>query len=329
MQDSEVKSLMIAWVGYQRRADTMKQYWAYDILHLPNRFKKKYARPLDYLIKFFKTIKALFVGAPEVVWVQLPPSPVLHIALVYKFLVNRRLKIIADAHNSLLRKQWITFPGTVSLLNKIDAVVVHNFKVKEELSLAGVNAENIFILEDLPCDFKAPPASDHQTPYVLFPCSFDIDEPIEVVINAAKEMPHIDFLITGKHEGKLSEALIESMPANIKLTGFLSKSIFEELLCNANVVLGLTTRDNVQLSVANEAVSAGRPMALSNTTVLRSLFSDAAVFVETLDPLSIKFGISQLIENEELYTEKSSLLKAKRITRWNGQAELLRTAVII
>lgn len=307
----------------------MKQYWAYDILHLPNTFKKKSARPLDYLIKSFKTIKTLFIGAPEVLWVQLPPSPVLHIALAYKFLFNRRLKIIADAHNSLLRKQWITFPGTVSLLNKIDAVVVHNFKVKEELSHSGVNAENIFILEDLPCDFNVPPTSEHQTPYVLFPCSFDIDEPIEVVINAAKEMPHVNFFITGKHEGKLSQALIDSMPANIKLTGFLSKLVFEQLLCSANAVLGLTTRDNVQLSVANEAVSAGRPMALSNTTVLRSLFSDAAVFVETLDPLSIKDGLSRLIENTELYKEKSALLKAKRITRWEGQAELLKAAVII
>lgn len=324
-----MKSLMIAWVGYQRRADTMKQYWDYEILHLPNKFKKKYARPLDYFIKSFKTIKALFIGAPEVLWVQLPPSPVLHIALAYKCVVNRRLKIIADVHNSLLRKQWITFPGTVALLNRIDAVVVHNFKVKEELSHSGVIAENIFILEDLPCDFKVPPVSDQQAPYVLFPCSFDIDEPIEVVINAAREMPHVNFLITGKYQGKLSEALMEAMPANVKLTGFLSKLTFEQLLCNANVVLGLTTRDNVQLSVANEAVSAGRPMALSNTTVLRSLFSDAAVFVETLDPLSIKSGVSQLIENDGLYKEKSALLKTKRITRWKSQAELLRTAVVI
>ncbi|WLG49033.1 glycosyltransferase family 1 protein [Pseudomonas sp. FP1742] len=324
-----MKSLMIAWVGYQRRADTMKQYWAYDILHLPNKFKKKSARPLDYLIKAFKTIKSLFVSAPQVLWVQLPPSPVLHIALAYKFFINRRLKIIADVHNSLLRKQWITFPGTVSLLNKIDAVVVHNFKVKEELARSGVNVENIFILEDLPCDFNTPPASDHQTPYVLFPCSFDVDEPIEIVIKAAREMPNVDFFITGRYGGKLSGALIASMPDNIKLTGFLSKLTFEQLLCNANVVLGLTTRDNVQLSVANEAVSAGRPMALSNTPVLRSLFSDAAVFVDTLDPLSIKFGLSQLIENEELYKEKSALLKAKRITRWEGQAELLKAAVTI
>ncbi|NWE37264.1 glycosyltransferase family 1 protein, partial [Pseudomonas gingeri] len=173
---------------------------------------------------------------------------------------------------------------------KIDAVVVHNFKVKEELAGLGVKEANLFILEDLPCDFQAAPASERQTPYVLFPCSFDIDEPIEVVINAAREMPGVDFLITGKHQGKLSEALVASLPENIQLTGFLSKATFEQLLCNANVVLGLTTRDNVQLSVANEAVSAGRPMALSNTPVLRSLFSEAAVFVDTLDPLSIKAG---------------------------------------
>lgn len=329
MQGVEVKSLMIAWIGYQRRADTMKQYWAYDILHLPNRFKKKVARPLDYLIKSFKTLKTLLVGSPEVLWVQLPPSPVLHIALAYKFVFNRRLKIIADAHNSLLRKQWIGFPGTVALLNKIDAVVVHNFKVKEELTGAGVHARNVFILEDLPCDFNVPPVTGHPTPYVLFPCSFDIDEPIEIVIQAARETPHIDFFITGKYEGKLSEALRASLPANIKLTGFLSKQAFEQLLCNANVVLGLTTRDNVQLSVANEAVSAGRPMALSNTTVLRSLFADAAVFVDTLDPLSIKAGVLQLIDNQALYEERSALLKTKRIRRWEGQAELLKAAVVI
>ena len=164
---------------------------------------------------------------------------------------------------------------------------------------------------------------------MLFPCSFDIDEPIEIVINAAREMPAVDFLITGKHQGKLCEELVASLPGNIKLTGFLSKATFEQLLCNANVVLGLTTRDNVQLSVANEAVSAGRPMALSNTTVLRSLFSEAAVFVETLDPLSIKAGVSQLIANQDTYKEKSALLKAKRITRWEGQAQLLRTAAAI
>lgn len=163
-----MKSLMIAWIGYQRRADTMKQYWAYDILHLPNQFKKKSARPLDYVIKSFKTLKTLLAGSPDVLWVQLPPSPVLHIALAYKFIFNRRLKIIADAHNSLLRKQWIGFPGTVALLNRIDAVVVHNFKVKEELAGLGVKDTNIFILEDLPCDFHARPPVSARHPMYCF-----------------------------------------------------------------------------------------------------------------------------------------------------------------
>ncbi|WEL42965.1 hypothetical protein P0D91_00870 [Pseudomonas sp. CBSPBW29] len=163
-----MKSLMIAWIGYQRRADTMKQYWAYDILHLPNQFKKKSARPLDYLIKSFKTIKTLLAGSPEVLWVQLPPSPVLHIALAYKFIFNRRLKIIADAHNSLLRKQWIGFPGTVSLLNRIDAVVVHNFKVKEELAGLGVKETNIFILKTCPVTSRRRPPLSARGPMCCF-----------------------------------------------------------------------------------------------------------------------------------------------------------------
>lgn len=318
---------MIAWVGYQRRADTMKQYWAYNIVHLPNQFRNKYLRPLDYFLKSLKTLKALIWQAPDIVWVQLPPSPLIHITLTYRLLFNRQLKIIADGHNSLLREQWITFPGTLTLLNKIDAVVVHNFKVQEELLAHGVQAGKIFVLEDLPCDFDAPAPKDHATPYVLFPCSFDIDEPVDVVLESARSIPHVRFFVTGRYQGKVPQTLVDSAPSNVTFTGFLSKPEFEALLCSADVVLGLTTRDNVQLSVANEAVSAGRPMALSDTTVLRSLFCDAAVFVDTLDPVSIKNGILQLVADTEGYAKKSALLKIKRIALWKSKAELLKSVI--
>lgn len=324
-----MKSLMIAWVGYQRRTDTMKPYWDYKVLYLPNKFKSKFFRVLDYASKTITTVKTLLSYAPQVLWVQLPPSPVLHIALTYKVLFNRSLKIIVDGHNSLLRKPWITFPGTVYLLNQVDGVVVHNFKVRDELSNYGVKREQIFVLEDLPCDFDQTPSSDHAKPYVLFPCSFDIDEPIDVVIQTARAMQHVDFIITGDYEGKLSKDFIKSTPSNIQFTGFLRKQEFERALLNADAVLGLTTRDNVQLSVANEAVSASRPMALSNTPVLRSLYSDAAVFVDTFDPRSIKEGLTRLVDNADFYAAQSARLKVKRITRWQGQATLLKAAVAI
>lgn len=328
-QGNKMKSLMIAWVGYQRRADSMKHYWNYTTLYLPNQFKHKSARVLDYLIKSMRTVNGLLRNSPQVLWVQLPPSPVLHIVLTYRALFNRRLKVIADVHNSLLRTPWLTFPGTVALLNRVDVVVVHNFKVRDELAATGVELLQIFVLEDLPCDFKRPSPSVHPTPYVLFPCSFDSDEPVDVVIRTARSMPHVDFIITGNYEGKLSKALMESTPANILFTGFLHQQDFEDLLCHADAVLGLTTRDNVQLSVANEAVSASRPMALSNTPVLRSLFADAAVFVDTLDPDSIKAGLARLLENADFYQNQSAVLKAKRIRRWHGQAKLLKAAAAI
>lgn len=307
----------------------MKQYWDYQILHLPNRFKKKTSRPLDYILKSMASLSALFRHHPQILWVQLPPSPLLHLAMFYKLLFNRKLRIIADVHNSALRPQWIGFPGTLKLLNRIDAVLAHNFKVKEELIALGVQPQRVFILEDLPCDFSQQSENIQDTPYVLFPCSFDIDEPIEVVLEAARQLPAVDFMITGKHQGKLSSAVMSSAPANVKFTGFLSNADFERLLCNANAVLGLTTRANVQLSVANEAVSAGRPMALSDTPVLRDLFEEAAEFVQTLDPISIKDGLSRLIADPEMYEGKSSQLKTKRIARWKDQAERLKQAVAI
>jgi hypothetical protein len=48
-----------------------------------------------------------------------------------------------------------------------------------------------------------------------------------------------------------------------------------------------------------------------------------------LDPVSIKDGLSLLIQNAEFYKDKSAALKTKRVSRWQGQAELLKVAVAI
>ncbi|MDH8576211.1 hypothetical protein QIH29_27735, partial [Klebsiella pneumoniae] len=70
-------------------------------------------------------------------------------------------------------------------------------------------------------------------------------------------------------------------PDNVIFTGYLTKKAYDDLFLSSSVILGLTTRDNVQLSVSNEALSADKPMVLSDTTTLRNLFGDAAIFVES------------------------------------------------
>ena len=44
------------------------------------------------------------------------------------------------------------------------------------------------------------------------------------------------------------------------------------------MVLGLTSMEGVQLSVANEALGAERALVLSDTRILRAMFGEAALF---------------------------------------------------
>ena len=47
--------VFIAWVGFQRRAEVMKNYWGYDLIHLKNKYKDKKFRVINNReCKFYK-----------------------------------------------------------------------------------------------------------------------------------------------------------------------------------------------------------------------------------------------------------------------------------
>lgn len=322
-----MKSLMFAWVGYQRRADVMRDYWAYELVHLPKVLKSKFLLPLDYVVRLFLTLKNLHAEKPSVVWLQLPPSFILHFVLLYRFLSFRDFRVVVDGHNSLFRAKWIEFPLAKWCLSKADLVLVHNADVYAEAVSIGLSKDNLFVLED--CPFELSSASPHRQsrPFIIFPCSFDVDEPIDKVVDAARLLPDVDFYVSGRYEGKISPTLLQALPDNVKLTGYMPKADFEALLCGADAVLGLTTRDSVQLSVANEGISAGRPLVLSNTRTLRSLYGECAVFVDNKSSQSMAAGLQEAISQTAKFESLSKELSESRHQRWLQQAGLLRERV--
>ena len=321
-----MKKTMIAWVKYQRRADCMKDYWGYDLHHIHTSVSNsKLLKPIDYLIKVAVTLLVLIRDKPLQLWIQLPPGLLLHIAILYKKSFRRECVIIADLHNSMLRHKWINFPFARNLLNKMDYVIAHNQAVSEELFELGVRKDIIYVLEDYP--FKYEIKNDmvnggKKAPYLIFPCSFDVDEPVEMVLEAAR-LVDMDFYITGDYS-KFVKPDDFIMPDNVVFTGYLSKSDYESLLLNSSIVLGLTERDNVQLSVANEGVSAGKPLVLSRTKVLVDLYSDAAKFVDNNDPSSLAAGINEAIDEYDYLVERTINLLRKRADRWVHQAKAIK-----
>jgi glycosyltransferase involved in cell wall biosynthesis len=113
----------------------------------------------------------------------------------------------------------------------------------------------------------------------------------------------------------------DGFPENVRLVGFLDRGTLDSYICGATVILGLTTRSDIQLSVANEAAGAGKAMVLSDTSLLREMFPRGAVYVATMSAQSIADGIAQAIRERAQLEAESAALREWREVRWAGQAE--------
>jgi len=304
----------------------MQPYFDYELEFISFAFKNRFSRPLEYLLKGWKTLMLFLRQHPEVIWVQLPPTPILYLAYLYKVLFNRQVILIADCHNATFRPPWIKLPGAITLLNRCHVVIVHNDWVEKQVLELGVSQERIYVLETRPalidCDTVSC-QSNFPHPWILSPCSFNRDEPIEIIFTAACLVPEITFVLTGNANRAKGIHDLSQKPANVHLAGFLPKTEFDNLLCTTDAVLGLTTLDGIQLSVANEAVGAGKPMVISNTDLLKSLFYQGAIYVDSLEPKSIAQGCKQALSNKNELTKEVIQLQEARNQRWLNQADKL------
>lgn len=325
-----MKQLFVAWTPFMRRPESMQPFFGYRLCFIRTYFGKKWLKPFEYAVKTVLTFALLLRRRPDVLWVQLAPTFLLYIAFVYKGLFRRKMKIVADCHNSMYRRPWIALPGAVALLNRCDRVLVHNGKMRIKAEEAGVRKERLSVLETKPATVKnaVSAAGRYRRPWVLFPCSFDSDEPVDEVIAAARLVPHLTFVVTGNPAKYKGAHRLSELPANLHMAGFLPKDEYNGLLTDCDFVLGLTTQDDVQLSVANEAVGVGKPLVISGTPLLRQLFYRGALYVNPLDPRSIADGCLEMLERrDELAADVARLLR-ERNERWLAQAREVHGSVL-
>lgn len=330
MKNPLSKSYFIVWIKFQRRALTMQQFFNYNLIFIPTKIEKRRFKLLDYFYKATKSISLLISKSPQVLWVQVPPSPLINLTLLYKFM-NRKVLIIADCHNGLFGSKWGKYLKNGKYLNKFDLILVHNNVIRDIAIEMGVDVSKILILEDKPAYKTSNVLLDYQLPvknkWILMPCSFAADEPLATVFEAAKKLPKVTIVISGDWKRNTGIHNLENLPDNILLTGYLSKNDYEALFLKADAVLGLTTEYHIQLSVANEATGFEKPMILSDTPLLRELFNRGAIYVDNFDSDSMADGILEALKNKETLTQNVMLLKEERNKRWHQQAQEVQKTI--
>jgi len=246
-------------------------------------------------------------------------------------LAQTDIHLIADCHNRTFRPPWSRLPGLMALLNRFDTVVVHNEEIARTAAEKGLDASRLMVLETRPAQIGRPQVLRREgtgtsTDTVLVPCSFNADEPIDALLEAAARAPELRFLVSGNLAKARARGVVDTAPENVVFTGFMTKADYERTLCEAAVVLGLTEIEGIQLSVANEAVGAGKAMVLSDTGILRDLFGSAALLTRN-EAEAIAASCRTAVAEKERLDARSAELRGKRESRWLKQAARLSARI--
>lgn len=302
----------------------MNEFFDFETYYAPPPFPDKWMKPLGYFVQAFRTARFVLAEAPEEVWLHCPPTFLPHLMLALRPFARRRYRIVADCHHGAFERRWTWVPGAIWAVNRCDVVLVHNAESRPIAEALGVDPEKIVLLEDPPpmrLVAEAAPLVE-EAPYVLAPCSFSADEPIPMLIEAARRAPEIRLLITGSRRKAETLGFTKDCPPNVVFTDYLELDAFERLLAGAAVVLGLTSEEGIQLSVANEALGADRALVLSDTRILRSMFGEAALFARNT-PEDLTARLREGLARRKELEARSVALKLRRQEDWRRPAETL------
>lgn len=269
-----------------------------------------------YAICSVKTMKLLFKYRNGIVFVQNPSIILSLIAVLFSEVL--RYTVIIDAHNAGV------FPGNklqavANFINKkADYVIVTNQGLADYICKLG--GRPIILPDPLPdVSVKWEPKNiftDIPLSSVMAICSWASDEPYLEIIKAAKFLPEIVFYITGNSKGK--ESVYEgNLPPNLVITGYISDEDYHNLLARCGIILDLTTREDCLVCGAYEAISACKPIILSDTLALKTYFGTEAVYVEN-DAISIASGVKKIWASYEEYSNRAVMNKSIIEKRWQS-----------
>jgi len=311
------KALFIVWKNYQRRAEVLAPQMMAEVLFIAHIFRRKAFRPVDYLFKLLVSFYVSLRQKPRFIIVQSPP--------LYSAIPALLLKIpyVIDAHNPVFQNvggniSWGKLPLSSFLIKNACAVMVHNHSI---LNLAKQLYPDVTFFKIPDPIEKIESLHTKRLPnQILAICSFDPDEPIEILLESMARLPNYTFIITADPL-KLSPDLRVKLQrlTNVQLTGFLPIQEYQAFLCSSLAALVLTNQDSIQPSGACEALSSDTQLIVSNTPLIKELFSEWAILVEnsatsivsaieTLQPQTIDLSSYRDFWNHSVYSEISDLL---------------------
>jgi glycosyltransferase involved in cell wall biosynthesis len=267
---------------------------------------------LKYAIQWARTVRLLRRERPDVVVVMTPP--VFAALPVLAYTRRHGAQLVLDAHTAaLLHPRWRHLQWLQRWLCRQAATTfAHTEHVAELVRQAGGHAT---LVPDVPVLFPATDRFPRTAAFtVAVVCSFNYDEPLPAILEAARQTADVRFFVTGNPR-HFPRTLAAQLPDNVTLTGFLSVPAYGGLLADADVVLTLTTRNHTMLRGAYEAIYQGTPVIVSDWPPLKEAFETGAVHVDN-SPGQIAAAIRTVQAAHAEFRTAAVVLRERKLARW-------------
>jgi hypothetical protein len=285
-----------------------------------------FTSPIKHPLLYLQTLWILRNERPDVIICQSPPITCALMAIVYKYVFSRtkKPKILIDAHTGAIIKPW-----SKNASRLVMSLASCNIVTNKELQDYVVQKYRLktVILEDPIPDFRGILSTvETHNRYKIFQkdafniaviSSFAYDEPLQAVLDAASQLPDMQFYITGD-KTRLERKFVNQKLQNVTMTGLLEYDIYLDLLQKVDAIIDLTTDDKTMLSGAYEAVALEQPLIISDGMPLRRYFNKGTIYVKN-SPKDIREAVMiARSKKEELSTEMRSL-RLEKIKEWDDK----------
>ena len=308
------KIIYISWAENCSRSDhTARELGGKSFMvYLPNLGSKPSTIIFKYIGQFFMTMRIILREKPDAIFVMSPPIFAVLPAWLYKVFTGT--PFVIDTHTAaLLMPRWRKFQWLQFWLGRRAATtLVTNEHLAQYINNGGAATT---IVRDVPVVYQESEKFPMNGSFnVAAVCSFNYDEPIKEMFQAAAKLDNVHFYCTGnpKH---LKPDVLAVKPDNVTLTGFISDAAYGDLVSNADAVMTLTTRDHTMLRAAWEAIYQATPVIISDWPILRENFPTGAQHVENSDD-GIADGIKRLQEDYAQHKKGAEELRNKKFDRW-------------
>jgi glycosyltransferase involved in cell wall biosynthesis len=269
---------------------------------------------LKYIPRSWCCFWTLARRRPRLVFASNPPTFCPLVVWFYCLIFDARYCM--DSHTSAFdRIRWTRLmPLHAWLARRAIWAATTNQELTGRVDAMGAHGVSV---EDIPFDI---PKNTYRVTEGAFNigviCSFDVDEPILEIMQAAAGLSGVHFYVTGNPK-KASEEIKRAKPENATFTGYLSNDDYAGLLHSVDAVLVLTTLDFTMQRGGSEAITVEKPLITSDFPVLRRIFYKGTVHCDNT-PAGIRKAIGEVRGNAAHFQFEMSELKRERQERWNS-----------